>query len=135
MREIVCCVLATVLLGSTMLESRVNAALAVSFGKEATEQQKTMKERILEVPPGAMIEVRLLNKKKMRGRLGEINNEGFNLTTVQGDKILKEQIAFTNLKSFKKVEGNKAGHAVLYALAGVGVFLVIMIIWAAAETS
>lgn len=92
-----------------------------------------MKERLLEVPPGTMIEVRLLNKKKLRGRLGEINDEGFNLTTAQGEKITKARIAFTDLKSFKKVEGKKAGagRIVIYMLAGIGVFVVVAIIMAA----
>ncbi len=133
MRETICCVLAAVLFSTTTLEAQVRSALAVSLGQAATEKKPTMKERLLEVPPGTMIEVRLQNKQKMRGRLGEIDDEGFQLTTVQGQKLVAQKIAFTELKSFKKVEGKKAGHALLYVLAGVGALMVIWIIWAATQ--
>lgn len=126
MREIICCVLATVLFATTTLDARLSALLAVPPGRAATEQQTTMKERLLGVPPGTMIEVRLRNKQKIRGRLGEINDEGFTLTTLQEQKVVKEKIAFTELKSFKKVEGGKAGHRVLWMLAGVGALVLIL---------
>ena len=134
MREMICCVLATMLFSTTMLEARVHAALAVSLGQATAEQKPTMKERLLEVPPGSMVEVRLRDKQKIRGRLGEIDDEGFNLTTVQGEKVVKQKIAYTELKSFKKIEGHKAGHALVYTLAGIGVLFVILIIWAATRT-
>jgi hypothetical protein len=134
MRGIICCVLATVLIATTTLDARVNTLLAVPLGQAATEQKPTLKERLLEVPPGTMIEVRLRDKQKIRGRLGEIDDEGFNLTAVQGEKVVKQKIAYTELKSFKKVEGAKAGHALLYALAGIGVLFVVLIIWAASRS-
>jgi len=102
---------------------------AVPAGQAGTEQKPTLKERILEIPSGTMVEVRLLNKQKIRGRLGEITNEGFSLQTAQGDKVETQKIAFTDAKSVKKVEGGKAGHAVLYALAGIGALFVGLIIW------
>jgi hypothetical protein len=137
MRDIICFVLATMLFGTTTLEARVGAARAVPPGQAATERKPTIKERILEVPPSTMIEVRLLNKQKMRGRLGEITDEGFSLTTAQGEKVTTQKVAFTEVKSFKKVEGGgvKTGHAVLYALAGIGVFMVALLIWGMAAMS
>ncbi len=129
-RDFICFVLATMLFGTTTLEARVGAAGAVPGGQAGTERKLTMKERILEVPPGTMIEVRLLNKEKIRGRLGELTDEGFSLTTAQGEKIEAKKVAFTDLKSFKKVEGGQAGHVVLYALAGIGARFLGLIIWA-----
>jgi hypothetical protein len=134
MRDIVCLVLATMVFGTTTMEARVGAARAVPLGQGATERKPTMKQRILEVPPSTMIEVRLLNKQKIRGRLGEITDEGFSLTTVQGEKITTQKVAFTELKSFKKVEGGKAGHALLYALAGIGALFVVLVIWALTQS-
>jgi hypothetical protein len=127
-RQTICCVLATVLFGSAILDARMNAGLAASLGCAAAEATTTMKERLLAVPPGTMIEVRLRNKQKIRGRLGEINSEEFNLTSMQGERIVKQKIAFTELKSFKKVEGGKGGHILLYMLAGIGAFVVILAI-------
>jgi len=132
MRDIICLVLVTVFFGTTTLEARVGAAGAVPAGQAGTERKLTMKERILEVPPGSMIEVRLLNKEKIRGRLGELTDEGFSLTTAQGEKIEAKKVAFTDVKSFKKVEGGKAaktaGWIVLGALAGLGVLMVVLLV-------
>jgi hypothetical protein len=131
MRDITCLLLATMLFGTTTLEARVGAGRAVSPGQEATKSKPTLKERILEVPPGTMIEVRLLNKQRIRGRLGEITDEGLSPTTVRGEKIATQKVAFAEVKSFKKVEGGaKAGHVALYMLAGLGALLVAIIIYA-----
>lgn len=133
MRNMICLVLATIIFGQSVLEARVGAAAAARAGQEQTQPKPTIKERILEVPPGTMIEVRLVHKKKIRGRLGELTDQGFSLQTAQGNKIQTQQIAFADVKSIKKVEGNKGGHALLYALAGIGAFFVVMAIWAIAR--
>jgi hypothetical protein len=134
MRNIICLVLATMLFATTTLEAKVDASDALPPGQAGTERKLTVKERILEVPPGTMIEVRLLNKQKIRGRLGYLTNEGFSLTTAQGEKIETQKVSFTDLKSFKKVEGEKAAKGLLYALAAGGVVLVVLVIWAAIAT-
>ncbi|MBZ5672459.1 MAG: hypothetical protein LAO04_22390 [Acidobacteriia bacterium] len=132
MRNIICLVLATMLFATTTLEAKAGAAGAVPPGQAGTERKLTLKERILEVPPGTTIEVRLLNKQKIRGRLGDLTNEGFSLTTAQGEKIETQKVSFTDLKSFKKVEGATTRKAVskglLYALAAGGVFLVVLVV-------
>ncbi len=133
MRDIICLVLVTTLFAVTTLEAKVEAATAAPGAQTGTEQKATLKEQILQVPPGTMIEVKLLNKQKMRGRLGELTDEGFSLTTAQGEKIQTQKIAFSDVKSFKRVEGGKAGHAVLYALAGVGAVLGTLVIVALAR--
>lgn len=134
MRKTICCVLATLLFGTTLLEARVHMALAVSLAQAASEHRTAIKQKLLAVLPGTMIEVRLLNKQKIRGRLGDIDDVGFNLTSVQGEKVVKQKIAYTDIKSFKKIEGKSAGHALLYALAGIGVLTVILVIVAATMT-
>jgi hypothetical protein len=130
-RDITCLVLATLLFATTTLDARVGAAGAVPAGQAETERKQTLKERILEVPPGTMIEVRLLNKQRIRGRLGELTDEGFSLTTAQGEKITTQKVPFTDLKSFKKVEGAKAaktaGWIVLGVLAGFAALILILV--------
>jgi hypothetical protein len=138
MRDIICLVLATLLFATTTLEAKVSAAGAVAPGQAGTEQKPTLKERILEVPPGTMIEVRLLNKEKIRGRLGDLTNEGFSLTTAQGEKIEILKVSFTDMKSFKRLEGATSGKAVgkglLWGLAGIGILTVVLVIWAASRS-
>lgn len=133
MRGIICLVLATMFLASTTLEASTAAAGAAPGAQPRTTQKPTVKERILEVPPGAMVEVRLLNKGKVRGRLGEISNEDFDLQIARGDTIETQKIAFTDVKSVKKVEGGKAGRTVVYVLAGIGAFFGVLTIIALAK--
>ncbi len=136
-REIVCLVSATLLFGSSMLEAKVGISGPASRGQSGAATRPTLKERILEVPPGTMIEVRLLNKQKIRGRLGEVTDEGFSVQTAQGNKIDTQKVAFTDVKSVKKLEGStgtKIGKGVVYALAGVGVLTFALIIWAASAS-
>ena len=91
----------------------------------------------MEIPPGTMVEVRLMDKHKVRGRLGEVANEGFSLQTAQGNKVETQKIAFTEVKTLRKVEGETTGkkfsRGVIYGLAGIGVLMVILIIWAASR--
>lgn len=91
----------------------------------------------MEIPPGTMVEVRLMDKHKVRGRLGEVTNEGFSLQTAQGNKVETQKIAFTEVKSLKKVEGDttgkKVGKGLIYGLAAAGILLVVIIIVAIAK--
>ncbi len=128
MRDIICLLLASMLFATTTLEAKVGAAGAVPAGQAGTERKQTVKERILEVPPGTMIEVRLLNKQKIRGRLGDLTNEGFSLKTAQGEKIETQTVSFTDLKSFKKVEGAKAAKTAGWILLGIGAGVGILLI-------
>jgi tetrahydromethanopterin S-methyltransferase subunit G len=85
----------------------------------------------MEIPPGTMIEVRLMDKHRVRGRLGEVTNEGFSLQTAQGNKVETQKIAFTEVKTLKKVEGTtgkKVGKGVIYGLAVFGVLILVMTI-------
>jgi len=134
MRNTLCLLLATIVFGQSVLEARTGAWLAARAGQEQTQAKPIIKERILGVPPGTMIEVRLLNKQKLRGRLGEVTNEGFTLQTAQGNKIETQQVAFGDVKSVKKVEGNKGGHVLLYALAGIGALFVVLLVWALSQS-
>ncbi len=135
-RNTTCLVLATLLFGSSILEARGGVSGPARPGRTELQQKPTLKQRILEIPPGTMIEVRLLNKQKIRGRLGEIDDEGFSIKTVQGNTIGSQKLAFTEVKSVKQVEGGrKFGKGVVYALAGIGVLTVLLIVWGLAAAS
>jgi len=130
MRDLIALMLVWALFGNSVLQARVR-------GEQETPKKPTLQERILEVSPGSMIEVRLMNKHKLRGRLGEVTSEGFALQTAQGTKVETQKIAFTDVKSFKVqggTAGQKAGHGLVYALAGVGALFVVLIIWALARS-
>ena len=137
MRDTILLILISVLFGNSVLEARVGASATGASLPQETTKKATVQERIMEIPPGTMIEVRLMDKNKVRGRLGEVTNEGFSLQTAQGNKIETQKIAFTDVKSFKNAKGGETGkgfsRGVIYGLAGIGVLMVILIIWAASR--
>lgn len=110
MRDIICLVLTALLFSTTTLEARAAAVGALPVAQTESKGNATLKQRMLEVQPGTMIEVRLLNKQKIRGRLGELTDEGFTLTTARGEKISTQKVAFTEVNSFKKVEASSADY-------------------------
>jgi hypothetical protein len=129
--NLIALILVYALFGTTVLEARIGISASGGFPTEETTIKPTLQERILEVPNGSIIEVRLMNKQKVRGKLGEVTNEGFSLQTAQGTKVETQQFAFTDVKSFKQVSGTaatKAGHGLVYALAGIGVLTVVLVI-------
>jgi len=123
------------LFGTSVLQASAGIHV-VGSGQEEPAKKPTLQERILQVPQGTMIEVRLLNKHRVRGRLGEISSEGFSLQTAQENKVETQKIAFTDVKSIKQLEGTtgkKVGKGLIYALAGIGALTVVLVIWAASR--
>ena len=99
-------------------------------------QKPTLQEQVLEIPPGSLVVVRLKNKEKLRGRLGELSNEGFILKYTKGNEIKERKVSFDELKSIKsKRGGSKVGKAVVYILAGVGVTFLVVIAFLASRDS
>lgn len=130
MRKVICLLLTIAFVSATVMDARNNAASAVPSDQASTERTASMKKKILELPSGTMIQVRLQNKQKVRGRLGQVDDRGFALTTAQQGKIETQTIAFSETKSFKEVTStkSKAGHTVLYVLAGIGVVVLVVAI-------
>jgi hypothetical protein len=107
--------------------------LAAFHGSQTGMAQKpTLKEQVLEIPAGSVVEVRLKTKEKLRGRPGDISTDAFTVKLAKGDQIEERKIAFDELKSIKVVEGgSKAGRTALYILAGAGAVLVVLFVVAA----
>jgi hypothetical protein len=137
MRDTILLILISVLFGNSLLEARVGASATGASLPQETTKKATVQERIVEIQPGTLIEVRLMNKQKLRGRLGEVTNEGFSLQTAQGNKVETQKIAFTDVKSFKKAKGGETGkgfsRGVIYGLAAIGALILILVIWAASR--
>lgn len=62
-------------------------------------------ERLLALPEGSFIEVRLLDKSKLHGRLDKVEDSGFLITTPTANHLdlVQRRIAFVELKSVKRV--------------------------------
>lgn len=63
------------------------------------------------MPEGTFIEVRLLDKSKLHGRLDKVEAGGFLITTPTANHLdlLQRRIAFTELKSVKRVNDYQDG--------------------------
>lgn len=117
-------------LASLLILNLPLASRASGRAQQNDSQQQRLKEKAFAITPGTMVEVRLLNKEKVRGRIGDLSDAGFSLQTAKDGTIQKRTVSFDELKSIKAVEGKgpKIGRGVAYALAGVGGFVLIAII-------
>lgn len=73
---------------------------------------RSLKEQVLNISPGSPVEVRLTDKSKLRGRLGPVTDNAFELETVKGGKIETAHIAFDQLRSIKDTTKTSFGHSV-----------------------
>jgi hypothetical protein len=105
------------------------------FGQSPKPHEQALKEHLIEIPAGSIVEVKLENKQKLRGKLGAVNDTGFELQTVRDGKIVTQNILLNDVKSIKAIgKGMSTGWKIgLGALAGIGAFFVILIAVAAAH--
>ncbi len=136
MRQTICTVLASVMLLEPVLLARATAA-ETAQPQENGAQRAMLKETLLSIQPQTFVEVLLFDKSKLRGRLGEVSDEGFALQVAQGNKIQNRSVGFDQVKSIKVVEqkGSKVSKGLIYGLAGAGAVFVGILIWAMAVTS
>lgn len=88
-----------------------------------------IRERVLSLPAGSVVEVKLEDTRKLKGRLGSIDDNGFELQFLQGNQVTTERVPFDGVRSVKGVEQGMrtSSKVILGALAGVGVFFLVLI--------
>lgn len=93
----------------------------------------TLQEQVVGIPSGTVVVVQLKNKEKIRGRMADVSSDGFSVKSAAKDKVGERKIAYQDVKSVKRVGNESAGgKTVLYVLAGIGAFVVILIlVWVA----
>jgi hypothetical protein len=96
------------------------AAVFVLMSFSARADHLAPQERLLALPEGSFIEVRLLDKSKLRGRLDKVEASGFLITTPTPNHLdlVQRRIAFSELKSVKRVkdyqsDGRPSGKALI----------------------
>jgi preprotein translocase subunit SecF len=137
MKRSQCLLLAVTIISLT---ASSNAYPSTSPGSAPAQSEnmpkKSLKEKLVEIPPGSPVEVKLRTKEKFRGRLGDVSDEVFVVKVATGDKIEDRKVAFDDVKSVKKVEGTSAkkvaGYSVLAVGAAVGILVVVGLIAIAA---
>jgi hypothetical protein len=86
------------------------------------------------IPTGTLIEVRLNNNQKLRGRRGEVSQDSFILAgalpaqssqAVPGETASDQKIAFTDVRSVNQVRVHTARNVLIGVGIGIGILMVI----------
>lgn len=111
----------------------VFALLFPSMGIASSQNspKPSIKEQVLAIPTGTIVEVRTTGKERVRGRLGDATDQGFKIQVAQKDKVQDVTVDFQNAKSVKVIAsahessggnvGKTVGWIVIGALSAVGV--------------
>ncbi len=106
-----------------------------SSAQPSKPRDQVLKEQLVEIPTGSVVEVKLTSKERLRGKLGAVSDAGFEIQTVRDGKIATQNVAMTEVKSLsRKDKGMATGWKVgIGVLAGVGAFVLIVVAVAAAS--
>jgi hypothetical protein len=100
----------------------------------AEDKATTVREQLVLMPPGSVIEVRTQAKQKLRGRLGAMAADSFELQTAKGEKIQTQSLRFDEVKSFKAVKAKRPFPlAAKIGLVGLGLLIVIGCIYGCSQ--
>src|SRR5215813_4277255 len=86
-----------------------------------------LKKKVLELPAGSLVEVRLVDKSKLRGRLGSVSDTGFDLQTIQRNTVETQQIGFDRLQSIKDTQRKSFVHSLAKGFLIAGIVIVSII--------
>lgn len=90
-----------------------------------------LRGQLVAIPTGSFVQVTILDKKKLRGKLGRVANEAFEIQSVKNGKIETQSVSFGQVKSVKVIDTasrrDKAGWIVLGIIAGAAAALVIVV--------
>ncbi len=109
--------------------------LAVPVASARPSSSASIKEQVLLIRPGSSVEVRLTDKSKLQGRLGEVTDSGFELQGLSGDKIGTQQVPFERVQSVRDKSQPSMGHSLGrgFIIAGVVIVAVVVIYFAACQ--
>jgi hypothetical protein len=75
--------------------------------RAAGDPAAAIKDKLLVMPTGGVVEVQTRARQKLRGRLGAIAAESFEMQTAQGEKVQTQSLRFDQVKSVKAVRVKK----------------------------
>lgn len=120
----VCLLLAAVLVKSPRLEAQGGISGSAPYAQ--TEDQPVLKARALAIPPGTKVQLRLLNKQKVRGRIESHSDDGITVQTSPGTDV---EIGFDQISALKTVkEKSRAEKALPWVWIGLGAAAVVVMV-------
>lgn len=78
----------------------------------AQVRRPSVKEQTLTITRDAAVEVRFADGSKQRGRLGAVNDAGFELQTERHGKIATEMVGFERVKWVKQLSHDSTGRSI-----------------------
>lgn len=96
--------------------------IAASMLPAQSPMSTIVKQRVSLIPAGTAIEVRTVDKKKLQGRIGAINDASFEFQRVEGTRLIDERVPFDRVQSVKELKRGQPGLGtfVLGMLAAIG---------------
>lgn len=101
LKGLLCLLLAAALVFQLPMETR--AASPQDSPQPGAGREGKLEARVLAIPIGAPIGVRLTTGEKVRGEMGEVSREGFTLRFVGGNPNLHQEISFAEPKAIKTI--------------------------------
>jgi hypothetical protein len=87
--------------------------------------EQALKAKLLEIPTGSVVEVKLRGKPKVRGKLGALQDSGFEVQSMRNGKVVTDTLSFAEVKSVSYKQGMGTATKVL---AGIGIGCVVLVV-------
>jgi hypothetical protein len=98
---------------------------AATSAQGASTSKPSVQEQVAGLPTGAAVVVKTVDKRTLTGRLGALNERGFELQYAKDSALTSETLAFTDVKSVK-VKGHGLSTGAKIAIgAAIGVAAVV----------
>ena len=97
----------------------LQSASAASGGPQVAGGDIEVRDRIRTLPPGSTLEVKLTNEEKLKGKLGSVGQDEFELRIVRKGTVTTRKVAFTEVRSMRVKHGMSTGAKIGL---GVGIF-------------
>ncbi|HEY1496684.1 MAG TPA: hypothetical protein VGF49_19150 [Candidatus Solibacter sp.] len=95
----------------------------------------TIAEQIVQLPAGCLVELRTKTNEKLRGRLGALSTDSFELQVAQSGQLQAQPLRYDQVKSIKLVDRDRgmgtAGKVGIGALIVIGTLALVAGILAA----
>jgi hypothetical protein len=92
-----------------------------SPNESSTQGESKLKKKLLEIPAGSPVEVKLKARGKIRGRLGDVSDDGFQVKVANGSTIEDRKLTFNQVSSVRKTGGVSTKKIVGYSALAVGI--------------
>ena len=121
--------LAWVLCVNPAYAARLSEFDDASRSRAPVSGKPTIKEQVANIPAGSLVNVRLKSRDELRGRLGDVSDEGMVLKIAKKKQIEERKVAFREVKSISVVKQHSMAYRILLPTAIVcGVLLVVLAI-------